>query len=306
MPIPDFQTLMRPILEFLSDGKEHTINEIVQAMSDRFDLTQDERNQRVPGNQKRHIYYRASWARSHLRAAGLVENPRRGIARLTPSGFDVLKLQNETINPRFLRRYPSYLEFIGVNDRKNESNTDEAIEAVNETNQTPLELMENAYLTLRHATVEELIARLKSCTPIYFESIVVKLLVAMGYGGTSGQGFTTRYGNDSGVDGVIEQDKLGLEKVVVQAKRWESTVGRPIIQAFVGSMFSYSADKGVIISTSSFTKDAIDYTSKLSGKKVVLVDGQKLAQLMIDHNLGVTIKMTYELKEVSNDFFDEE
>lgn len=305
MAIPDYQTLMRPILECLADGREHTLRELVETLSDKFQLTLEERAAVIPSNQQTYISNRVSWARSHMRAAGLLENPRRGIARLTELGREHLKLAPERITVTYLRQFPAYLEFIGAGPT-NSSPVIEAMNSDSNATQTPAELIDQAYQTLRQATIDEILDKLKDTSPKYFEEIVVMLLVAMGYGGPSGRGFTTSYQNDGGVDGVIEQDKLGLEKVVIQAKRWNTNIGRPVVQSFVGSMFTYSADKGVIISTSNFSREAIEYAKSLTGKKLVLINGQKLAELMIDHNLGVTVRKTYELKEVSNDFFDED
>ena len=171
---------------------------------------------------------------------------------------------------------------------------------------TPLEVMESAFLTLKQATADDLLTRLKSCSPWFFESVVVKLLMAMGYGGIAGEGTVTRKSGDGGIDGVIKQDKLGLDIVCVQAKRWEGSVGRPVIQSFVGSMDLERAKKGVILTTSTFTKDGLDFVNRIEGNKVVLIDGERLAELMIEYNLAVTRVKNYELKEVSNDFFDED
>ncbi|MDE2505944.1 MAG: restriction endonuclease, partial [Planctomycetota bacterium] len=166
------------------------------------------------------------------------------------------------------------------------------------------ELIDESYQSLREKTAIDLLERLRTCSPAFFERIVVDLLMRMGYGGVAGQGMVTGKAGDGGIDGVIKQDKLGLDVVCIQAKRWEGVVGRPTIQGFVGSMESMGSNKGVMLTTSSFSKDAVEYAGRIL-KKVVLVDGEELADLMIDHNLGITITKTYELKEVSNDFFDE-
>ena len=186
-----------------------------------------------------------------------------------------------------------------------QANTAAEIVIPDEESRTPLELIDSAYQTLRQATAEDLLAKLQTCSPAFFESVVVRLLMAMGYGGIAGEGTVTGKSGDGGIDGVIKQDKLGLDVVCIQAKRWDGPVGRPVIQSFVGSMDLYRARKGVIMSTSTFTKDAQDFVNRIEGKKVVLIDGEQLAELMIDHNLGVTKTKAYELKEVSNDFFDE-
>ena len=166
--------------------------------------------------------------------------------------------------------------------------------------------MEASFSTLRKATAEELLARLQSCSPAFFERVVVRLRRAMGYGGVTGDASVTGKSGDGGIDGIIKEDKLGLDVVCIQAKRWDGSVGRPIIQGFVGSMDYIRAKKGVILTTSQFTKDALDYVERIEGKKVVLIDGQQLANLMIEHNVGVNPTKLYELKEVSNDFFDED
>jgi restriction system protein len=162
-----------------------------------------------------------------------------------------------------------------------------------------------AYKSLRQATAEDLLSKLKSCSSSFFESVVVRLLMAMGYGGVAGHGTVIGKSGDGGIDGVIRQDKLGLDVGCIQAKRWDNPVGRPIIQGFVGSMDYIRAKKGVILSTSSFTKDAVDFVERIEGKKVVLINGDQLAEFMIDHGLGVTTTKVYEIRELSNDFFDE-
>jgi restriction system protein len=174
-----------------------------------------------------------------------------------------------------------------------------------EEQRTPLELIDASYKSLRQATTVEMLSRLKSCSPSFFESVVVRLLMAMGYGGVAGHGTVTGKSGDGGIDGVIKQDKLGLDVVCIQAKRWDGAVGRPVVQGFVGSMDYIRARKGVIMTTSTFTKEAVDFVDRIEGKKVVLIDGDQLAGLMIEHGLGVVTTKTYELKEVSNDFFDE-
>ncbi len=178
--------------------------------------------------------------------------------------------------------------------------------AVAESQKTPRELLDASYQALRKATAEELLARLKSSSPGFFEKAVVRLLLAMGFGGVAGEGLVTGRSGDGGIDGVIKEDKLGLDVVCIQAKRWEGSVGRPVVQGFVGSMDYYRAKKGVMLTTSAFTRDAVEYIDHIEGKKVVLIGGERLAALMIEHNVGVATAQVYELKEVSNDFFDEE
>jgi restriction system protein len=207
------------------------------------------------------------------------------------------------INCRFLKQFPSYLKFIG-------QIPGEAIEEKEETiidsKQTPLELLDASFSTLRKATAEDLLTKLKACSPGFFEQVVVRLLHAMGYGGVTGDSLVTGKPGDAGIDGIIKEDKLGLDVVCIQAKRWDGSVGRPVIQGFVGSMDYIRARKGVILTTSQFTRDGLEFVERIEGKKVVLIDGPTLANLMIEHNVGVKPTKVYELKEVSNDFFDED
>lgn len=305
MAIPDFQTVMLPMIEALADGRERTMRELTDLLADRFGLTEDERREVLPSGQQSVFSNRVAWAKSHLKAAGLLENPLRGRVSISDSGRKVLAKAPQAINIRFLRQFPSYCEFIGK--AKPKDGAAGAIEAATsiEEQRTPLELIDAAYRSLRQATTEELLSRLRACSPAFFESVVVRLLMAMGYGGVAGHGTVTGRSGDGGIDGVIRQDKLGLDVVCIQAKRWEGPVGRPVIQGFVGSMDYIRAKKGVIMTTSGFTKDAADFVDRIEGKKVVLIDGDQLADLMIEHGLGVVTAKTYELKEVSNDFFDE-
>ncbi|WP_337174924.1 restriction endonuclease [Paludisphaera sp.] len=206
---------------------------------------------------------------------------------------------------KFLERFPAYKEYFEARGQGRE-NAAKRSPLVVDDKRTPHDLIESAHESIRQATAEELLSRLKTCSPSFFESVVVRLLMAMGYGGVAGHGSVTGKSGDGGIDGVIRQDKLGLDVVCIQAKRWDGPVGRPVVQQFVGSMDYYRAKKGVILTTSTFTRDGMDFLARIEGKTVVLVDGDRLAELMIDHDLGVTTTRTYALKEVSNDFFDED
>ena len=304
MPIPDFQSVMLPLLEALSDGEERTMRELTDLLAGRFALTEPERLEVLPSGQQSIFSNRVAWSKSHLKYAGLLENPARGRVRISELGRKVLAEKPRAINVKFLKRFPSYCEFIGKSESKAEGDGTGATTVIEEE-RTPLELIDAAYQSLALATAEEVLSRLRTCTPAFFEGVVVKLLMAMGYGGVAGHGSVTGKSGDGGIDGVIRQDKLGLDVVCIQAKRWEGAVGRPVIQGFVGSMDYIRARKGVIMTTSTFTKEGLDFVDRIEGKKVVLIDGGQLADLMIEHNLGVTTTKTYELKEVSNDFFDE-
>lgn len=304
MAIPDYQTIMLPMLQLLADGRIWSIRDLTHSVADRFDLTSEEREQRLPSGQQQVIANRASWSRMYLRIAGLIEDPARGQVRITALGRSILAEAPERIDIKLLKRFASFREFLDTKYKPRSGTTPTPPPADDE--RTPHDLIESAYESIRQATAEELLSRLKTCSPSFFESVVVRLLMAMGYGGVAGHGSVTGKSGDGGIDGVIRQDKLGLDVVCIQAKRWDGPVGRPVVQQFVGSMDYYRAKKGVILTTSSFTKDGMDFLARIEGKTVVLVDGDRLAELMIDHDLGVTTTRTYALKEVSNDFFDED
>jgi restriction system protein len=303
MPIPDYQTVMLPLIETLADGRERTMRELTDLLAVQFDLTDQEREEPLPSGQQSVFTNRVAWAKTHLKYAGLLENPARGRVQISELGRQVLREKPESINVKLLKRFSSYRDFVS-RSAPGRQEIPESIAAV-EDRRTPLELIDTSFQSLRKATTEELLSRLKQCSPGFFESVVVRLLLAMGYGGVAGHGSVTGKSGDGGIDGVIKQDKLGLDVVCIQAKRWEGPVGRPVIQGFAGSMDYIRAKKGVILTTSTFTKEARDFVERIEGKKVVLIDGDELADLMIEHRLGVVTVKTYELREVSNDFFDE-
>lgn len=304
MPIPDFQTVMLPLLESLADGKERLMRDVTALLADRFELSDEERQQKLPSGENKLFVNRVAWAKAHLKAAGLIDNPSRGRVRISDEGRRVVASRPGKVNIAVLKKYPSYLAFAGLDPAADA--TSSAAPAAAASERTPRELLDASYQTLRKATAEELLARLRSCSPGFFEKAVVRLLLAMGYGGVAGEGLVTGGSGDGGIDGLIKEDKLGLDVVCLQAKRWEGTVGRPVVQGFVGSMDYVRARKGVILTTSSFTRDALEFVEKIEGKKVVLIGGERLAELMIEHGVGVATSQVYELKEVSNDFFDED
>jgi len=303
MAIPDFQTLMLPFLRLLADGQERSMREVTDALTSQFSLSPEEYAVTIPSGSQSLMYNRVAWAKTHLKNAGLLENQSRGRVRITQAGRDLLAENPERITVRVLKNYSSYQEFIGP---AADSEIAQVATRSDANEETPLEAIDIAYAKLRRATAEDLLTRLRNCSPAFFEVIMVRLLRAMGYGGVTGDGEALGRPGDGGIDGIIKEDKLGLDVVCIQAKRWENVVGRPVVQAFVGSMDFVRARKGVIMTTSYFSRDAIDYVDRIEGKKVVLIDGEMLCKLMIDHNVGVTTRQVYELKEVSNDFFDEE
>lgn len=305
MPVPDFQSIMLPFLTELSDGRERAMRDLTAVLADHFHLSDAERQELLPSGGQTLFSNRVAWTKTHLKNAGLIDNPTRGKVRIADAGMKVLAQKPDLINCRFLKQFPTYLRFIGQSTDDSSPGVTEPDAVTVESTQTPQELIDSSFETLRKATAEDLRDRLKQCSPGFFEIVVVRLLQALGYGAT-GEALVTGKSGDGGVDGSIKEDKLGLDIVCVQAKRWEGTVGRPVVQAFVGSMDFVRAKKGVVITTSSFSRDAVEYVDRIEGKKVVLIDGATLAGLMIDYNVGVNVTKRYELKEVSNDFFEED
>ncbi len=302
MSVPDYQTLMLPVLQVARDGNEHTITDVVQILADSFHLTAEDRSELLPSGRQFRFDNRVHWARSYLKQAGLLQNTGRGKFRVTERGFSVLESNPSRIDQNFLQQFPEFLEF-----KNRTSKTETAVEETEpETTQTPEEILEASHQSLRNKLVQEILERIMSCSPRFFERLVVDLLVRMGYGGSRNDaGRAIGQSGDGGVDGIINEDRLGLDVVYIQAKRWEATVGRPVVQAFAGSLEGFRAKKGVMITTSSFSRDALDYVGRIE-KKIVLIDGEQLAQFMIDYGVGVAEMVTYTVKRIDLDYFDEE
>lgn len=300
--IPDYQSIMLPVLKRLADKQEHKFRDLIEDLSEEFKLTEEERKELLPSGTQPIFDNRVGWARTYLKKAGLIESPKRAITNITQLGLDVLKQKPEIINVAFLKQFPAFIEFQNL---KRDETEEESTEI---TTQTPEEHLETAYLRLRKSLEQELLSRIVSLSPSFFERLVVELLVKMGYGGSiKDAGKAIGKSGDEGIDGTIKEDKLGLDIIYIQAKRWQigSSVGRPEIQKFVGALAGQGAKKGIFITTSSFTKDAIEYSPK-NETKIVLIDGNQLAQLMIDYNIGVSTINAYEIKRIDNDFFEDE
>ncbi len=303
MAVPDYQSLMLPLLKITSDGKEHVFSEVAEALAQHFRLTDNDRKEMLSSGRQAKFENRVGWAQTYMKKAGLLESPGRGKVRITARGLKVLKEGHADISARFLRQFPEFLEFQKVSRQDAGQEQEEKDEGIV---QTPEESLESSYQNLRRALGQELLERSRSCSPRFFEQLVVDLLVAMGYGGSrQDAGQAVGQSGDEGIDGIIKEDKLGLDVVYVQAKRWERTVGRPDVQAFAGSLEGQRARKGVLITTSQFSQDAKDYVGKIE-KKIVLIDGDQLAQLMIDHGIGVTQVANYTIKKIDLDYFGDE
>ena len=301
MPIPDYQSIMLPLLRFAADGNEHSLREGVEGLAEKFRLTDSERKELLPSGQQPTFDNRVAWARTYMSKAGLLEATRRGYFQITQRGRDVLAKNPPAISVKFLEQFPEFIEF-----RTKRREREEAVETVEtEHLQTPAELLETAYQKLREDLTAELLKIVKECSPAFFERLVIELLVKMGYGGTrKDAGKAIGRSGDEGIDGIINEDRLGLDVLYVQAKRWQAPVGRPEIQKFAGALQGHRAKKGICITTSAFTKDAEDYVVKIDSK-IVLIDGEQLAQLMIDHNVGVAPVASYETKRIDSDYFIE-
>lgn len=302
MPIPDYQTIMLPLLKAAQDGAEHTMRSTVERLAVEFRLTQEEQTELLPSGQQAIFTNRVAWARFYLKKAGLIDSPRRGSLKITERGLSVLKTPPITIDNKFLDQYQEFKEFRESSKSPQAEGTDTSTE---EELQTPEENLEQAHQRIRSELAQEILQKILGCSPAFFEYLVVELLVKMGYGGSrKDAGERVGQSGDGGIDGIIKEDRLGLDTIYIQAKRWQGTVGRPEIQKFVGALSGQRAKKGVFISTSRFTAEATEYVSLIE-TKVVLIDGEKLASLMMDFDVGVSTQATYVIKKIDSDYFEE-
>ena len=309
MPIPDFQTLMLPVLQLAGDGQLHRLRDAVAEMSDAFNLTEAERNEMIGSRLQTRIYSNVSWAVTYLRAARLLESPLRGTFRITDRGYEVLSANPQRIDVQYLRRFPEFMEFYAparTNDRAPSAGRNAQVHEPPAENISPDQRLEISHRELQKALALDLLERIKDCSPRFFEKLVVDLLVKMGYGGSvEDAGRAIGRSGDGGIDGMIKGDILGLDEVYIQAKRWEGVVGAPVVRDFVGALEGRRARRGVLITTSHFTDDARRYVERIE-KKIVLIDGEQLAQYMIDFNVGVTEERRYVVKRLDENYFSED
>ncbi len=299
--VPDYQTFMRPLLALLSNEKELAVKDMYEAMAVRFKLTSADRALRIPTGTQSLLDNRVGWAKTYLKMAGLVESPRRGFVKITQKGKEALGTDAD-IRTKFLHQFPDFKKF------QNRSTTSDqpVSEPEIESNQTPEETLESSYRTIRSALADELLAKVKEMSPERFEKLVVDLLVQMGYGGSRlDAGQAIGRSGDEGIDGIIKEDRLGLDVIYIQAQRWEGVVSRPEIQKFAGALQGQRAKKGVFISSSRFSAEALEFASKVEAK-IVLIDGEQLANYMIDFGLGVADVASYSVKRIDSDYFIEE
>jgi restriction system protein len=308
MPIPDYQTLMLPVLCAVADGQEYRFRNVVETLAAEYELTDEERNILLPSGTAPLFDNRVGWARTYLKQAGVVESRKRGYFNITERGKALLAQGPVRIDNSTLDQYP---EFVAFRQKKTSEVQAAAMSVstpgvtVSEVGEaTPEESFAQAYQRLRTNLEAELLDQVKSSTPSFFERLVIDLLVAMGYGGSrQDAGSVIGRSGDGGIDGTIKEDKLGLDVIYVQAKRWEDTVGRPEIQKFAGALQGQRATKGVFITTSAFTREAKEYAGVISSK-IILVDGDQLVKLMVDHNVGVSTISTFHIKKVDSDYFE--
>ena len=304
MAIPDYQSIMLPLLRFAGDRQEHSLRETIDALADTFDLPPEERKELLPSGQQQVFDNRVGWARTYLTKACLVQKTRRSHYEVSQRGLDVLTANPDRIDVKFLDQFEEFREFRALKGTRSGSTAAaEASDAEQQT--TPEEALESAYGRLRASLAAEILQQVKTASPSLFERLVVELLLKMGYGGSrQDAGRAIGRSGDEGIDGIIKEDRLGLDIIYIQAKRWEATVGRPEVQKFAGALQGQRAKKGIMITTSGFSPEARDYVSKIDNK-IVLIDGDELSGLMIDHNLGVSPMASYEVKKLDTDYFTE-
>lgn len=303
MAIPDYQAIMLPLLKFASDGKEHSLEEAREKMASAFTLTDEDRKALLPSGRQTVFSNRVAWAKVYLHHAGLLTSLRRGYFQVSERGRDVLRTNPREINVKFLEQFPEFVEFRTTDKKPKKVATQPQIEG---EEQTPEEMLESAYQRLRADLAAELLVRLKDCSPQFFERLVVEVLLKMGYGGSRKEaGEAIGATGDEGIDGIINEDRLGLDVIYLQAKRWQGTVGRPEIQKFVGALHGKRAKKGIFITTGTFSTEALQFVSQIESK-VALIDGKQLSEMMIDSNVGVTPEAAYESKRIDSDYFEEE
>jgi restriction system protein len=307
MAVPDYQSLMLPLLRFAGEKKDETsTGDAVEALAKELDLTDEDMKEMLPSGIQYTFVNRIGWASTYMKKAGLLEATRRGYYRITSRGQELLKKQPKAINVKLLKQYPEFLEFQQLKGTRRGEKLGSSDGAPDISTATPSEALEAAYENLREELADDLLSRLKKSSPSFFEHVVVELLVKMGYGGSRNDaGKAIGRSGDGGIDGIIKEDRLGLDVIYIQAKRWDNnSVGRPDVMQFAGALQAQKANKGIFITTSKFTDDARSYVSQI-GSKIVLIDGEQLTNLMIDNDVAVSTVSLYPVKKIDTDYFDE-
>ena len=297
---------MLPFLRFLSDGQEHSLRDAEGSLAEHFSLSDTERAELLPSGQQGVFKNRIGWAKSYLKKAGLIEAPKRGVFRIADRGVKTLATNPRRIDIKLLEQFPEFVKFMDASKSTvGNPSLSGLTEPVPIAAVTPEEAIESAYQGLRDQLAQELLEVVLKCSPTFFEQLVVDLLVKMGYGGSRRDaGERIGRSGDGGIDGIIKEDRLGLDTLFIQAKRWQGSVGRPEVQKFVGALQGQRARKGVFITTSTYTADAVDYAARID-TKVILIDGKALSNLMIDFDVGVSASATYVVKRIDSDYFED-
>ena len=301
MAIPDFQTIMRPLLSLFDDGDDHAVGDCRATLADQFGLTAQDLEQRLPSGRAFLFQNRVGWATNYLLNAKMLERVGRGVYRITDTGRDALEAHPDRIDVSVLKSVPEFAEFHSSSRRR--GGTIEDASSLEDVATTPDERIQTAYSEHRQALVQTVLDRISTTDPEFFERLVLDVLVGMGYGGNLAEA-SEHLGrtNDGGVDGVIQEDRLGLDSIYVQAKQWANPVGRPEIQKFVGALEGQQASKGVFITSSRFSPEAELYAKGVRSR-VILIDGLRLASLMVDYDVGVAEVERYLLKKIDTDYF---
>lgn len=301
--IPKYDEIMLPFLRHIGDGKEHGLREIYIVLEEHFNLTGDELREPLPSGPKNRFKNRVGWASTYLKKAGLLTSPKRAHFKISDEGLSVLKENLDKITSKFLRRYPDFVEFATVKRDKKDNGI--LLEPHIGDDETPEESLEYAYQKLHSGLSKELLDIVKSCSPDFFERLVIDLILTMGYGGSRKEaGKAMGKSGDGGIDGIINEDKLGLDIIYLQAKRWENIVPVKEIRDFTGALAAKKAKKGIFITTSTFPKSVYEHVEQIE-YKIILIDGERLAKLMIEHDIGLSTASTYYIKTIDFDYFEE-
>lgn len=298
MELPKYYEMHKPFLEYLKDGKQHTLKELKQYVGEKFNLTEEQLSEMLPSGRQTVFVNRIGWARTYLKKAGLIDSPVRATFIITNDGLEVLKDNPAVIDNTYLMKFESFREFQNGSSEIQSNKGD-----TNDITDTPDDTFEESFRKINKSLADDLLGEVMKLSPTTFEQMVIDLLSKMGYGAFENAGKTTSITGDEGIDGIIMEDKLGFNLIYIQAKKWslDSTVGRPDVQNFVGAI-SGKGGKGLFVTTAKFSKQASEYAKH---QHIILIDGEKLAKLMIEHNFGVTVKKVFEIKAIDTDVFNE-
>ncbi len=302
--IPDFQSIMLPLLRITGDKKEHAIHEVREKLAEHFNLTKEERAELLSKSKQTKFNNRVGWARTYLKKANLLTYTQKAHFKITQRGLDVLQKNPSKINVKYLKQFPEFIKFIKPSNKPPQP-VNKDVETILE-DKTPEDLIEIGYEKYQDKLLSDLLEQVKQCSPEFFERLVVELIVSMGYGGSfEDAGKAVGSSGDEGIDGIIKEDKLGLDVIYLQAKKWAHPVGSPEIQKFAGALLGKKAKKGIFITTSKFSNGAIDYARNVENK-IILIDGDQLTRYMVENNIGVSEVTSYSIKKIDLDYFIEE